>query len=401
MGWDINSIHTIGMNALYDGYIVKVLDIENRTLWDAEECDMSACRNIMRDISLRMRQKYPQMNGEFTVRDFPLSHSGADVGTARISYFGPYFLSDNDFNFLSALNVVSVSVGIVCLILSIAVGLYMSKRISDPISKAARAAHRMSNGDYTARIDSKHNTVELEELVDSINQLSTTLSYQESLRKQFTADVSHELRTPLTSIQTHLEAMMEGIWEPTPERLESCHEEASRIGTLVKDLEALARIENENVTLRKTRVSLHQIWCKAIDGFELELQNKGLSVTLEGEASEFWADEDRLGQVAVNLLSNAIKYTPKGGHIAVTLSQAKKHAVFFVDDDGIGIPEQELPFIFERFYRADKSRNRKTGGAGIGLAVVKSIVTAHGGEIKVKNLPERGSRFVVMLPVSE
>lgn len=396
--WDLGMVNSIGLKAMEAGFIVTVYDNEQNILWDAIQCDMAGCMKVINNIEARMRQQYPHMKGEFTSRDYTIMRQGVAVGTAKISYYGPYFLSDNDSNFLRSLNTVSFSVGLTCLILSIAVGLYMSKRISEPISKAASAARRMSNGDYTEHIEAENDTAELTELVDSVNHLSKVLSYQESLRKQLTADVSHELRTPVTSMQTHLEAMLDGIWEPTRERLESCYEEAARIGSLVKDLEALARIEADGFSLNKDWISLKKLWSKTINIFELELEDKNLSVTLDGDAREIFADEERIQQVAVNLLSNAIKYTPDGGIINITLTETKYHVLFSVADDGIGIPGNEIPFIFERFYRAEKSRNRKMGGAGIGLAIVKSIVLAHGGEVKADSFPDKGSVFTVTLP---
>lgn len=399
MRWNLDFVHAIGMYSLYDGYIVKVADISGAVLWDAEECDMTACMQVMNDISQRMQTKYPQINGEFTNRDFALLQNGTPIGTVNISYFGPYFFNDNDFHFLDSLNTVLISIGISCLLLSFLIGLIMSKRISSPMSKVAEAARKMSDGDYNARIDAKTGTTELGELVGSVNLLAQSLNLQEALRKQLTADVAHELRTPITSVQTHLEAMIEGIWEVTPERLVGCHEEITRIGTLVKDLEGLAKVESEKIKLDKSPVMISHIFDKAINNLAIDIENKNLSVNLDGYAPELMADEDRLYQVAVNLLSNAIKYTPQGGHIQIAFSQEENHAAFTIADNGIGIPENELPFIFERFYRADKSRNRKTGGSGIGLAVVKAIVEAHNGSVEVQSSLGNGSCFRVMLPL--
>lgn len=399
ISWDVNFIHAIGMNALYDGYIVRVLDAQNQVLWDAEKCDMTTCMQVMNDVAERMKTKYPRIGGEFTSREFLLVQDSVTIGKAIISYYGPYFLSENDFHFLDTLNKVLFVIGISALILSVAVGLFMSKRISDPICKAVGVARRMAGGDYTARISSQDDTKELADLTDSVNLLAQSLRRQESLRKQLTADVAHELRTPITSAQTHLEAMIDGLWEPSTERLESCHEELTRIGSLVKDLENLAKVDNDKLALDKKPLDLSSVLHKVISSFEMDIQNKALAVTFTGAAPAAPADEGRICQAVANLLSNAIKYTPQGGQINITLSHTEKYAMLTVEDDGIGIPEHELPFIFERFYRADKSRNRKTGGSGVGLAIVKAIVEAHEGNVEAESKLGCGSCFRVMLPL--
>jgi signal transduction histidine kinase len=235
-------------------------------------------------------------------------------------------------------------------------------------------------------------------LVAETNHLANALSEQDNVRKRITTDAAHELRTPLTAVSSHLEAMIEGVWETTPERLRSCYEEVMRLSSLVADLERLARIENENLVLDKARVDLLEIVGAVGENLRAEIAKKNLSLLIEGDSSFIDADKDRLYQVFTNLLSNAIKYTPEGGHIRLAVEDSAKSGVVYTEDDGIGIPEKELPLVFERFYRTDESRNRKTGGAGIGLAIVKSIVAAHGGTVEARSVNGPGSRFVVTLP---
>jgi signal transduction histidine kinase len=231
-----------------------------------------------------------------------------------------------------------------------------------------------------------------------IRQYTDALKQQELLRKRLTSDVAHELRTPLTAVSSHLEAMIDGLWEVTPARLQSCYEEIGRISGLVADLEQLAKTENENLRLSKTEVDLLELAHTVVNNFETEAAKKKLSVSVDGEKTVIFADKDRLNQVLTNLLSNAIKYTPENGEIQITANNTEKSGIITVADNGIGIPEGDLPFIFERFYRADKSRTRSTGGAGIGLAIAKSIVEAHGGKIEAKSEPGQGSCFTVTLP---
>lgn len=396
--WNVDFIHAIGMYALYDGYIIKVHDIQNQIVWDAESSNTELCLEIMDDISNRMMLAAPEMNGEFTTKNFAIMQDNNKVGTVKISYYGPYFLSQDDFLFLNALNKILITIGIFSIVLSIIVGIFMAKRLSKPILKMVGVTKQISDGDYNVRIKEKTNTNEVDELIISINHLAGSLEKQEALRRQLTTDVAHELRTPLTTVQTHLEALIERVWEPTPERLQSCYDEMVRICKLVSNLERLAKMESDNLRLEKTQISLLELSNKIISNFETDFKNKSLSISVIGNCSEISADREQISQVLVNLISNAIKYTQNGGEINIILSDTEDAVVFSIEDTGIGIAEDEIPFVFERFYRADKSRNRDTGGSGIGLAIVKAIVVEHGGTIKVESSLSKGSRFMVLLP---
>lgn len=396
--WKTDFIHTIGMSALYNGYIIKVYDIQNKSIWDAEAHDMSLCSQIMEDISKRMETKYPQMNGEVTSKSFNITRDNIKLGSVNISYFGPYFLSENDFKFLDSLISVIIIVGSVSLLFSVIIGILMAKRLSSPILKTVYATSQISDGNYQIRIDEKSNTLEIDMLILSVNHLAESLEKQEKLRKQLTEDVSHELRTPIAILQSHLEAIIQGIWEPTTERLQSCNDEIKRIGSMVSELENLANIDSDNLMLNKTEINLLDIINKALSSFEVKIKDKNLYVAVSGNCSNIFADGDKIIQVVVNLLSNSIKYSNDGGNINITILETTNSAIFRIEDNGIGIPENELPFIFERFYRADKSRNRKTGGSGLGLAIVKSIVEAHGGKVSVDSQINNGSCFEVILP---
>lgn len=396
--WNTDFVHTIGMYALYDGYIVKVYDREGSSIWDAETCDMTLCTEVMDDITHRMMMEYPGVHGEFKTEIFPVIQDSVEIGTVSISYYGPFFLSEDDFHFLGELNRILIWIGILALLISVITGMFLAKQLSKPILKTVEATQDIADGRYHTRILDETGTREVDQLIGSINHLADSLEKQEELRKQLTADVAHELRTPLTTVQTHLEAILEGVWEPTRERLESCYDEMTRLSSLVSDLENLAKVESENLKLNLTEVSLRELTEKTLGSYEKEFNDRSLTVKLEGNCSLVIADRDRISQVIINLLSNAVKYTPAGGEIGITLSDAEDAVVFSIRDNGSGIPEEELPYIFERFYRADKSRNRNTGGAGIGLAIVKSIVTAHGGTIDVDSMLNEGSNFMFKLP---
>lgn len=208
------------------------------------------------------------------------------------------------------------------------------------------------------------------------------LEQQEDLRKRLTSDVAHELRTPLAAISANLEAFVDGALEPTPERLNNCYHEMQRLSNLVADMERLAKTENEILNLNKQPLDLLEV---ARSVFE----------AVDGEPVTVSADRARIVQVLTNLCSNSKKYG--GSSVTVTVREKGKYGEIIVADHGEGISPEDLPHIFERFYRADKSRNRSKGGAGIGLAIVKSIIDAHGGTIRAESVIGAGSQFTVRL----
>lgn len=399
--WNTDFIHAIGMVALYDGYIIKVSDAAGKVIWDAQAHDMSLCMAIMDDISTRMNERYPLRDGAFATNVYHLNDDLQRVGLVEIIYYGPFFLSENDFTFLGLLNTIIIIIAAVAFILAMIVGTQAARRFARPILQTVEAAGRIAGGQYDIRLQDSVHTREIHLLTESINHLGESLSQQESLRRQLTSDVAHELRTPLTTLQTHMEAMIDGIWEPTIDRLKSSHEEIKRLGTLVKDLEQLARTDSDLLRLEKTEVNLTSLVTTVIDSFDAQFLEKNLTVTFNGTCRPIQADRDRLSQVVINLLANAVKFTQPGGSISVELRNApdgNKVQMIFTDT-GIGISEAEQAAIFERFYRADKSRNRMTGGSGIGLAIVKSIVLAHGGTVTVASQVGKGSTFTVTLSV--
>ena len=195
--------------------------------------------------------------------------------------------------------------------------------------------------------------------------------------------------------------MCEGIWEPTPERLNSCYEEIQRISGLVDDMEKLHRIDADQLVLHRTAFAVRLLLENISAMFEREISDKGITLAVECADITISADRDRIAQVVTNLLSNAVKYTEHGGHITVTAACDSDTFRLTVSDTGIGISADDLPHIFERFYRADKSRNRSTGGSGVGLAVAKAIIDAHGGTIFAESEYGKGSSFTFTLPVKK
>ena len=396
--WNIDYIHGFGMYALNNGYIIKLYDNNKEIIWDASNHDMTLCHKTMQNISSRMKESRPSLDGEFSTHNYELWQNGELVGYLDVSYYGPYYFNDNDFHFLKVLNAIIAVVGVIAVIGAVFAGIIFAKKISVPVVSVTNITKEISNGNYNKKIDTNEDTTEIAQLVQAVNHMSYMLNEQENIRKRLTSDVAHELRTPVANVSANIEAMVEGALEPDNARLESCYNELLRITDIISDLEKLRQIENEKLVLERTSVDVKELCESVIQAFKAQLESKQISCTVNADHVSLMADRNRLYQVMANLISNAIKYTQNGGCINVDVVDNKDFVAISVKDNGIGINESDLPFIFERFYRTDKSRNRTTGGAGIGLAIVKAIVLAHGGEVSVESEEGVGSTFKVVLP---
>lgn len=394
-GWNVDYIHGLGMYALSDGFIVKVYDKDGEVIWDAESHDMEYCHQVMQSILDRMDQ-LKSKNGQFLTHSYLLESGAEEIGRTDITYYTPYYFDDNAFDFVRSLNLILLVLGVVFLAAAVAAGVLFAGRIAKPIIRVKETADLIAEGNYSSRAECDVKTLELNRLAASINHMAEQIERQETLRKQLTSDVAHELRTPLANVSAQLEMVLDGVFEPTQERLKEIYDEVARLSALVSDLERLQQVENS--ALEKTQTDLLLIVNSAVRLFSQEFAKRRIECVVEGESVPLAADENRLKQVVVNLLSNAVKYSDDGGTIRVKAFRKEGNAVLSVSDDGIGIPAEEQALIFERFYRTDKTRSKKTGGAGIGLAIVSAVVKAHGGTVEVSSGEGRGSTFTVTLP---
>lgn len=396
--WDRNVIENIGLNALEQGLIIKVKDKSGRVIWDATQHNNGLCRQMIAHMAQNMNSRYPNFNGGYVENQYPLVKGTTEVGKIEIGYYGPFYFTDNDLRFINTLNNALIIVGLFSLLFALALGAFMSRRLTKPISRVISTSEQISKGNFGDRILEKSNTKEIVQMTETINNLAETLEKQEMLRKRMAADVAHELRTPLATLQSHMEALIDGIWKPDIERFKSCHEEILRINRMVGDLEKLARFENENLILEKSKFNLSELIKMITTNFESGFKNKNIEVSIVVQDEVIFADKDKISQVLVNLISNALKYTPEGGRVNISTQGNDKMVKVIVKDNGNGISPEDLPYIFERFYRADKSRNRLTGGSGIGLSIAKAIVEAHKGNITAKSEMGQGTEFIVILP---
>lgn len=395
-GWNVDYIHGMGMYALNDGYIVKVYDASGETVWDAEDHDMELCHQIMQEIADRMASA--GRTGSFTVRSYELVSGEESVGRVDVSYYSSYFYTENDFDFIRSLNVILLVIGVLALVAAVCVGILFARKIARPLARVTEIADEIAQGNYGARVGRSERTKELEELSLSIDNMAEQIEKQEKLRKQLTSDVAHELRTPLANLLAQLEVISEGIFQPDAERMQGIYEEVQRLSLLVDDLSKLQHIENN--VLDCTREDLFEL-CRGVkENFAAEMKKRGIECALTGGQTWAVVDKNKIRQVVTNLLSNAVNYSHEGGKVEIFVGTEADTAVISVRDEGIGIPEQERELIFERFYRTDKSRNRKTGGVGIGLTIVNAIVKAHGGSVSLDSEEGVGSTFTVRLPLS-
>lgn len=291
--------------------------------------------------------------------------------------------NDNDFKFLNSLNVILAVVGIIYIVFAAIAGIILAGKISVPVKAATRAAKDIARGNYNNRINTDICTMELSELGNAVNHMAESLDNQEMLRRRLTSDVAHELRTPVANVSSNIEAIIEGALEPTNERLSSCYNELERITGIITELEKLRQIVGENMILHIGHVDIYELAKEVKLIFENEMSKKNIRCDIIGEHIDVCVDKDKMSQVLNNLISNAVKYTDNYGNIQITVIQENENVVITVEDNGYGIDDNDIPYIFERFYKTDKSRNRSTGGAGIGLTITRAIVQLHGGTIHV------------------
>lgn len=287
-------------------------------------------------------------------------------------------------------------------------GLLVSRQITQPLRRLTRAAHTVAGGDLAHRVTVSSRD-ELGTLAEAFNTMANSLEGAERQRRQVFGDIAHELKTPITILQANLEAMIDGVVEPTPEKLGSLREETLLLGRLVTDLRDLSLAEAGRLQLHLAPVDLGEIVQTAAAGVEAQAEGSGvrLEVAVAEALPAVAADPDRIGQVLRNLLSNALRYTPAAGAVRIQVGldsppspRQVGYARVSVADTGSGIATDDLAKVFDRFYRVDKSRSRGGGGTGLGLAVAKQFVEAHGGRIWAESKPGDGATFHFTLPLA-
>ena len=376
--------------AMTENIFYKIYDAEGNLLADTT-------------VMLRMMRNMGMQSGSLSDKDYlsstyDLSLEQKTIGSMKVYY--PNRLLDEDFSFLKKIKQNIYMAIIVTVILSILFSMLFSKRLSAGFNKLSKAVHELREHKWHTRVPVEELTEELKPIGLSFNELASSLSKEEALRKQFTADLAHELRTPLATLRSQIEAYQDGIWEPSPKRLQQSHDELMRLVRLVNELEKLLAAENPQIRLEKTEIEAGKIAALIESQFSPSFHEKGVHLSISKSKNEHWfkADRDRVVQILTNIVNNALQYTPAGKNVEISIKEKENFIGFSVKDEGIGIREEDLPYLYERFYRGEKSRDRKTGGIGIGLSIVKALVDAHQGEIKIESKLNTGTIVTVFFP---
>lgn len=282
-------------------------------------------------------------------------------------------------------------------------GLLLARQILRPLQEIASSSQRIADGRYSERVAVSGND-ELAMVATHFNQMAQALEEVEEQRIRLIGNVAHELRTPLTALSGYLEGLMDGLFPSDPETFADMYQEVRRLQRLVDDLQALSRVESGRMSLKVETFAARPVVERVVSQLRPQAESKDLRLTIDCPAASTTvrADPDRTAQVLVNLIGNAIHYTPEGGMITVCVEAGEAHVDVHVKDTGIGVPAEALPYLFERFYRVDASRSRRSGGSGIGLTIARHLAWAMGGDLTASS-PGRGkgSTFTLTLPAGE
>lgn len=277
------------------------------------------------------------------------------------------------------------------------------RTIINPLRQVADSSQRIAEGRFDERVTVPQSSGEaMATLVTSFNQMTATLEEIEQQRMNLLGNIAHELRTPLAGLKGYLEGLLDGLFPANEETFAWMTQEVDRLGRLVDDIQHLSRIESGQFSLDFQQVDVTQLAQRVVSQLSVQAQSKQIDLQLAAGSDLVLveADADRAAQILINLIGNAIRYTPEGGLVQVAVVENGRFAEVSVLDNGIGIPAESLPYLFERFYRVDQSRARASGGSGIGLTISRHLVWAMGGELTAVSAgPNRGSCFTFTLPL--
>jgi signal transduction histidine kinase len=379
------------MHEAYMGnYCLTLLDSSKQAVWGMDPEDLNT--------QIHIGEMSGHDGGIYSTKTFEIKVDGRVVGFVDIGQYSSVLLSEEDLTFKSSINKSIIVSGALALIIIISLSLYFSKQFSTPIREVAKMSVSLSQGNFNTESSIKSNIVELEDLRKSVNILAGKLKYQDTLRRRLVSDITHEIRTPLNVLQNNLEAMIDGISPVTKEGLNYLNEEVIRFGKLINDLNLLKEFESESIKLNYEPIFLDQFISEICKDFLLGAENKKINIEYEILPGEYQiiADKDKMKQVIINILSNSLKFTEENGKVLIKLYKEKKKIIIEVIDNGIGIKQEDLPFIFERLYRGDISRNQIEGN-GIGLTIVKNILELHNAKIHVASKDGIGTTVKIYL----
>jgi signal transduction histidine kinase len=340
------------------------------------------------------QQLYRPTGGETII---PIMGNGVVIGQYVMVGDAPPPERRFTFRFLQPVILVSILLAI----FGVLIGMLLTRRMVAPLAEVIVAAEEIASGNLKTRVRKTPGPDDLRDLSDSFNKMADNLERNDRDRRDLLADVAHELRTPLTVMRGRLEGIMDGIYPADEEHVGPALEETYLLERLVDDLRLLTLAESGQLTFERTSVDLAELARRVINLFQAQADENQIQLSVIGEEANVRAQLDpvRTEQVVGNLVSNALRYIPAGGRIWIEIRREKNRASISVSDNGPGIPNSDLPFIFNRFWRGDRSRSRGSGGVGLGLAIARQLVEAQGGSIMACNLPEGGLQVQCQFPV--
>ncbi len=390
-GWNSTSGEEMMHEAYMSNYCLSLLDDNRKVVWEMNHEDIQNKNH--------MTVNGKEETGVYTSNTFDINVNGKTVGYIIVGQYSPVLLSQEDISFKGQINKSIVFSGVLTLIIVAAISLILSKQFSEPIKEVSKTSVSLSKGNYNSRSNIKSNIEEIRNLTESINDLGEKLNSQDLLRKRLISDISHEIRTPLNVLQNNLEAMIDGIIPVTTDKLNSLNDEVIRFGKLLNNLNSLKQIESDEIVLKLGRVNIGELISNVISDFNIAADEKNIKLIINKEEGKNFivvGDYDKLKQVFINLISNAIKFNNINGTVWVNISSDINSVIIKIKDNGIGIKKEDLPYVFERMYRGDKSRH-KIEGSGIGLTLVKKILTLHSGTIDVESKEDKETVFTVCI----
>jgi two-component system, OmpR family, sensor histidine kinase BaeS len=369
--------------------LAPVLDLAAQTGADVQIRDLAG-RVVAASPGFAAQRSAPQFSAVVMVR-------GRTAGHAVVRFTGSGLAGADRSLQIALLRAISSGAGVAAL-LALLTGLAVARRITRPVERIIAVTRAMGSGERSARVGQVTAPGELRELATAFDQMADTLARQEQLRRDLVADVAHELRTPVAVLQAEHEAMLDGVTEPTPDQLVSLRDEVLRLARMVSDLQTLAAADAAALQLSRRRCDLADVAGDAAASMAGRFDAVGITLQQRLAAADVLADPHWLHQVITNLLTNALKFTPEGGRVTVQGGPSGPDAILTVTDTGTGIPADELPRIFDRFWRGRQAS--QTSGSGIGLAVAAELAQAHGGRLTAASQPGLGTRMTLTLPLA-
>lgn len=373
-------------SSLYDSVYLQVRTIDGTIVYDDRANDVLGSVDVKEDGS--------------NVASAPIMVDGEKVGTVLVRVPGsetPLTKFDEDFRDKSYNAMIFAAV--IALIIAMVMGAIFARTIAAPVKKITNAAKALKEGDYSARTGMAGSD-EIARLGNMFDLMADSVESNRKLERRLVTDVAHELRTPLMAIQSTVEAMIDGVFKPDAERLETLNSEVQRLSRLVDALLKLSRLESRTKPIEQKKVDLTEMLSSVVQTHQAYIHDAGLNLEFEYDPHVYvFGDADLLRQATANLISNAVRYTPEGGTITIMARKGDLMGQIVVKDTGIGLTPEEAKLVFQRFWRADSGRARATGGLGIGLSVVKEIVEQHNGWVRVEGRPNEGACFTIYIPL--